>query len=160
MVIRKATLSDLDQLLALIQSTAMQHIDKNVYQWNDPCDINELREEINKGEVFLLLEKNRLVGTYSIRRPDHFYPVQIEKSYYLYRLVIHPFYQDKDMAKHIFKHVRKRYNRKQPVLLDCWAGNEKLFEFYRKHECNFLGDYPEKDYKISVFQVGSIYDDR
>lgn len=154
MEIRKATFDDLDQLLALIHCTSKHLIEKNIYQWNDPCEKNDLKKEIERDEVYLLVDKNRLLGSYSIRPSNQKYPVQIEKSYYMHRLLIHPFFHGKDMATYIFKHVRKQYNKHETVLLDCWAGNEKIFDFYRRHECNFIGDFPEADYKISIFQVG------
>lgn len=154
MLIRLATLEDLDQLTALIQSATKHLVAKDVYQWQQSCDVEKLQNEIKNGEVFILSDHNRFVGSFSIKPSDKKYPVQMEKSFYMYRLLIHPFFQGQDMARYIFKHVRKHYSKKQHVLLDCWAGNEKLFDFYRQHECSFLGDYPAMDYKISVFQVG------
>lgn len=154
MMIRQATIDDLDQMIALIHSTSKKMVDKNIYQWSHCCDPSELKKEIEAGEVFLLVDNKRLIGSYSIRPLDKEYPVQIEKSHYLFRLLIHPFYQDKNMEEHIFKYVKHQYKKKDHVLLDCWAGNEKLCQFYREHDCQFIGDFPTLDYKISVFQVG------
>jgi GNAT superfamily N-acetyltransferase len=103
--------------------------------------------------VYILEDHKRLIGSFSIKTVDDSFPVQIEESVYMYRLLVHPFYQGKDMTHHMFKHLRKEF-KKKPVLLDCWAGNEKLSSFYKDNDCLFLGDFPEKDYKISVFQVG------
>jgi RimJ/RimL family protein N-acetyltransferase len=37
------------------------------------------------------------------------------------------------------------------ILLDCWAGNEKLRAFYEKSGFKLLGEFPENDYEIAVF---------
>lgn len=153
MIVRQATLEDFDQMATLIHKTAKKHIEKNVYQWRHCCEDEVLRNEILNGQVFILEDKNRLIGSYSIKPLEADYPVQIEKSYMMYRLIIHPFFQEKDISDEIFKHVRHKYKKKD-ILMDCWAGNEKTFNFYKNHDCIFLGDYPAMDYKISVFQVG------
>jgi len=153
MMVRQATLDDFDQMVALINATTKKKIEKNIFQWAHPCDSGLLENEIENGEVYLLIHDNRLVGSYSIKPTDQKYPIQIEESYHMYRLIVHPFYKRKDITQQIFGYVRKNYRKKNHVLLDCWAGNETLCEFYKQHDCTFLGDYPEKDYKISIFQV-------
>ncbi|KAE9377563.1 hypothetical protein N431DRAFT_434759 [Stipitochalara longipes BDJ] len=37
------------------------------------------------------------------------------------------------------------------IILDCWAGNDKLREFYKTVGFKFWGSFPEKDYEIAVF---------
>ncbi|MBN2794490.1 MAG: hypothetical protein JXR88_03720 [Clostridia bacterium] len=160
MLIRKATLDDLEQLEALIVSNSKQWIEKNIYQWHEPCDIKELRKEITKECVFVMMDKFRMIGTFSIEPSEQTYPIQIDQSYHLYRIIVNPFYQSKNVEDLVFKHVRKKYGKRNPVLLDCWAGNEHIFDFYRHHQCNYMGDFPEKDYKISIFQVGNIHYDK
>ncbi|MCH4888003.1 hypothetical protein EZV73_10485 [Acidaminobacter sp. JC074] len=162
MLVRQARLEDLSQMTALIQATSKKLIDDYVYQWEAPCELDELEIQIKRGEVFILEDHNRLIGSFSIKPIHKKFPVQMEDGLYVYRMLIHPFYQGKDMTGHIFKHLRKEY-KKIPVLLDCWAGNEKLSEFYLNHHCMHIGDFPDADYKISVFQVskkGQIKKDR
>lgn len=152
MLVRQATMADFDQMTALIHATSKKLIEKNVFQWAYPCELDQLEEQIISGEVYILEHKHRLVGSFSIKPLEENFPVQIEESLNVYRMLIHPFYQGKNMTAHIFKHLRKNY-KKSPVLMDCWAGNEKLTKFYKAHECLHIGDFPEADYKISVFQV-------
>lgn len=153
MLVRQATLEDLDQMTALIHATTKKLIEKNVFQWAYPCELESLASQLKNGEVYILEDHNRLIGSYSIKEVEDNFPVQIEKSLYMYRMIVHPFYQGKNMTHFMFKHIKKEH-KKNHVLLDCWAGNEKLSKFYIDNDCLFLGDYPEKDYKISVFQVG------
>ena len=37
------------------------------------------------------------------------------------------------------------------VLLDCWAGNNKLRSFYARAGCQYVATVPEEDYEIAVF---------
>ncbi len=153
MLVRQATMDDFDQLTALIQATAKKLIEKHVFQWSYPCELEQLESQIINGEVFILEDHNRLIGSYSIKPVEAHFPVQIDKSLYVYRMLVHPFYQGKNMTQHMFKHLRKEY-KKKPVLTDCWAGNDKLSQFYLNHDCLHLGDFPEEDYKVSIFQIG------
>jgi len=153
MLVRKASMDDFDQLTGLIQATSKKLIEKHVYQWAYPCELEQLEAQIKNEEVYILEHQKRLVGSFSIKPVEEHFPVQIEKSLYVYRMLVHPFYQGKNMTDYMFKHLRKEY-KKNPVLMDCWAGNEKLSKFYLDHDCLHIGDYPEADYKISIFQVG------
>jgi hypothetical protein len=38
------------------------------------------------------------------------------------------------------------------VHIDCWAENEKLKDFYSKNGFEYLGDFAEEDYLISIFK--------
>lgn len=146
-------MDDFDQLTGLIQATSKKMIEKHVYQWSYPCEMEQLEAQIVNEEVYILEHHKRLIGSFSIKPVESHFPVQIDESLYVYRMLVHPFYQGKNMTVHMFKYLRKEY-KKRPVLMDCWAGNEKISNFYLNHECLHIGDYPEADYKISVFQVG------
>ena len=41
------------------------------------------------------------------------------------------------------------------LYLDCWAGNDKLKNFYLNNGFKHVGDFPEEDYFISVFKGDS-----
>lgn len=152
MLIRQATMEDFDQISALIHASTKKLIEKHVYQWAYPYEVHQLEKQIVSGEVYLLEENKRLIGSYSIKPVSAKFPIQIEDGMYIYRMLIHPFYQGKNMPDFMFKHIRRAY-KQHPVVMDCWAGNEKISNFYRSHECLYLGDFPEEDYKISVYQV-------
>ena len=49
------------------------------------------------------------------------------------------------------KHLSKINNKN--FYLDCWAGYEKLKQFYKKCDLKYLGDYPEDDYYVSIFEA-------
>ncbi|WP_088012228.1 GNAT family N-acetyltransferase [Gottfriedia acidiceleris] len=44
------------------------------------------------------------------------------------------------------------YTERVSIYLDCWAGNDKLKQFYQNYGLKQLGDFPENDYYISIFK--------
>ena len=54
MLVRQATLEDLDQMTALIHATTKKLIEKHVYQWTHPCELEQLETQIKNGEVYIL----------------------------------------------------------------------------------------------------------
>lgn len=153
MKVRQATKDDFYQILALVNSTAQNIIEKDIFQWSYPCEVDEIEKQITNGEVFLLEDDNKLIGSYSIKPLDEQYPVHIENGLYLYRIMIHPFFHGKNMGDHIFKHLRSHYKKRDNIILDCWDGNDKLKEFYLRNGCTLMGEYIEGTYKISIFRV-------
>ncbi len=153
MKVRKAMLEDLDQVIALINSTAKHLIEKNVFQWSYPCEEEEVKNEVEKGEVYLLEDGSKLIGSYSIKPISDDYQVVIEDGLYLYRIIIHPHFQGNNVGSYILNYVKSHHKKNTNLVLDCWAGNEKLKKFYINNGCNLLGEFPEESYKISIFSV-------
>ena len=150
MKIRTAKIKDLESVINLMNLTSKHLIEKNVYQWSYPCCNRDIKEDIKKGELYILSEKNKIIGSYSIKDLEEKFYIESEEGLYLYRIAIDPKYQGKNIGNEIIKHLR---NKKKEIFFDCWAGNNKLKEFYLKNGCQLLGDYPEETYKISVFKV-------
>ena len=153
MKIRQACLEDLDQVTALINATAKHLIDKDVFQWSYPCEYEEVKREIEQGEVYLLEDGRKLMGSYSIRPIKDDYQVIIEHGLYLYRIIIHPYFQGNNVGSYILNYLRDHHKKKENLILDCWAGNEKLKSFYMRNGCTLLGEFPEESYKICIFSV-------
>ncbi|HEX3047167.1 MAG TPA: GNAT family N-acetyltransferase, partial [Bacillota bacterium] len=77
----------------------------------------------------------------------------VSPSLYLYRIAISPLFQGKNIGLEIIAEVKKRSQAlNKPVYLDCWAGNEKLRQFYSNAGFEYMGDFPEETYSISVFK--------
>ncbi|WP_454099323.1 GNAT family N-acetyltransferase [Metabacillus sp. SLBN-84] len=76
-------------------------------------------------------------------------------SIYLSQLAILPAHQGKGIALYITEFACSyAMSVKKKIYLDCWAGNEKLKNFYLKAGFDFQGDLPEGDYSISIFTFG------
>lgn len=76
-----------------------------------------------------------------------------KKSKYLYQIAILPKYQGRNLGFHIIQFPCSFVKEMNKTLyLDCWAGNDKLKEFYFKNGLEYMGDIQEEDYFISIFK--------
>lgn len=74
--------------------------------------------------------------------------------WYLHGLMIEPAEQGNHFGVRFLETVlglMKKSYRKGSVVLDCWAGNDKLRRFYREVGFQHHGNFPENDYEISVY---------
>lgn len=74
--------------------------------------------------------------------------------WYLHGLMLEPAEQGNHFGVTFLKRVlalmKTRYQT-GTIVLDCWAGNEKLRGFYRDVGFQHHGNFPENDYEISVY---------
>lgn len=152
--IRLAKIEDTDSIVKLLDEVTLHLHKKGIAQWTFPWEPREIKSDIEKGYIYVLLVNERIVGTFSIKDIDNFEFLTIEPySKYLYRIAILPDFQGKKLGIEIINYVYE-YARKvnKAVYLDCWAGNEKLRSFYSNAGFEYIGDFPENDYMISVFK--------
>ncbi|KAH7121648.1 acyl-CoA N-acyltransferase [Dactylonectria macrodidyma] len=67
-------------------------------------------------------------------------------------LMIEPGHQGKGLGLQLLTGITELYRPLSgTIFLDCWAGNVKLRNFYRRAGYKELGNVPEEDYYITVF---------
>lgn len=152
--IKIAEINNLDTIVELLNKVTLHLHEKGVNQWGYPCNRNEIEMDIEKEKIYVLLMGDLIVGTFSLKDIDNFDFFLIEpNSKYLYRIAILPEYQGKKLGMEIinFAYGYSR-NLKNTLYLDCWAGNKKLRHFYSKAGFDYMGDFLEEDYMVSVFK--------
>jgi ribosomal protein S18 acetylase RimI-like enzyme len=154
--IRLAELNDKDSIVELLNKVTLHLHDKGVNQWEYPWNTEEIKQDIEKGLVYLLIVEDLIVGTFSIKDTDNINTDLIEQgNKYIYRIAILPEYQGKNHGLNIIKFsLDYSRNMDKSLYLDCWAGNEKLRSFYSSTGFDFMGNVPEEDYFVSVFKSG------
>ena len=71
---------------------------------------------------------------------------------YLYSIMLSPEMQGRGIGLKLLGDVVQRVQPTEgTILLDCWAGNDKLRTFYARAGCKFVAVLPEHDYEIAVF---------
>lgn len=151
--IRSAEIKDADSIAYILNKVTLHLHKKGINQWDYPWSYEKIEEDINSGHVYVISAEDLIIGTFSIKITDKISTAEIEKgSIYLYRIAILPEYQGKNAGIKIINYTFE-YSRKlnKPLYLDCWNRNEKLKSFYKNAGFDYLGDYPEEDYFISVF---------
>lgn len=154
MEIRLAKLKDLEQVVFILNEATLELQQKGIHQWEYPWDKNKIQNQIKNNYSYVLLRHNKIIGTFCINDIDYINDLTVdEESKYLSQIAILPKFQGRNVGSAINDFTCsfvKGLN--QTLYLDCWAGNEKLKEFYLRNGLEYIGDFPEEDYFISVFK--------
>jgi GNAT superfamily N-acetyltransferase len=130
-----------------------------------PLPLQVVETSIHGKHAYILDASDRLVGSVLVDPLDGICPNTkyilhaswgLEKVpsplWYLHALMLEPAEQGKGLGLVFWEGVvRAMKDQKGTVVLDCWAGNSKLREFYQKAGFMYHGDFPENDYCISVY---------
>ncbi len=148
-------LTDLERILEVLNSATKKLLDKKVYQWEYPWETAQIEEDIREKRQFTVKDASRMIAVFSIKDTlgNVWEPENHGDQCYLYRIAVHPQVQGAGVGEAVCTWVKAyAINNNKTVYLDCWAGNEKLKAFYTKAGFDCLGEFPEEDYKISVFR--------
>lgn len=152
----KSTNSDVNKIVKILNDVTTDLIAKDINQWEYPWEEEIIKKDIKDEKVYIVLAEGHPVGTFSVKNLDNeeneFY--RKTEGKYLYRVAVLPRIQGLGYGKQILEDIKEkcglsRYN----IYLDCWSGNDKLKNFYVKSGLDYVGDYPEKDYSISIFKI-------
>ncbi|WP_342560755.1 GNAT family N-acetyltransferase [Psychrobacillus sp. FSL W7-1457] len=154
MNIKLAERNDLVSIVNILDKTTLKLLRKGIEQWSYPWPASIVEEEINQGLVFKMELDNEIVGTFMIKPIHRLNSLHINPiSLYVGRIAIIPEYQGKNLGASIINFCRAiSQEHKKDMYLDCWAGNNKLKSFYMSCDLDYLGDFPEDGYHISIFQ--------
>lgn len=154
MEIRKARLSDSGFILHVLNKVTLDLQNKGIRQWTYPWNPKKIESSIKNNHTYVLLSGQKVIGTFYISNIDELSDLIIEpQSHYLSKIAILPEFQGKNMGSEIINFAfsyTKMLNK--TLYLDCWAGNKKLKEYYTYHGLEYIGDFPENDYSISIFK--------
>jgi RimJ/RimL family protein N-acetyltransferase len=143
----------IDAIVKLLNEVTLELHRKGIAQWKYPWVPIDIEPDVIKGNVYLVMIDSQIIGTFSLKDAVHQnFPISTP-SLYLYRIAISPKFQGKNIGLEIIANVKKHSQAlNKPVYLDCWAGNEKLRQFYLNAGFEYIGDFPEENYAISVFK--------
>lgn len=150
--IKKCTINDIQKLIALLNEVTLNLHNKNINQWDYPWTKEMLEEDIQHNNLYKVVYEDNLIATFSMKHLEENETILIKSDVnYLYRIAILPENQGKGVGKEILNYCFKNLNERD-IYLDCWAGNDRLKDFYLKEGLKYIGDEKEEDYYISVFK--------
>ena len=154
MTFRQAKTSDIESIYSIVNEVSKWLIEKEIYQWEYPYPKAQIMKDISEDRVFLALDGNEVIGTFSLKEREKMWPKHRPDCIYLYRLAVAlKFLGRKIGYKLLYKAALIANSKNKKCLrLDCWAGNRKLRKYYFEAGFNYLGDVPVKDYEISLFE--------
>ncbi|MBP1047606.1 GNAT family N-acetyltransferase [Enterococcus sp. BWM-S5] len=151
-MIRKAVRDDIEMLIDMYNLATQRLLEKGIHQWDYPWQRKQLAELLPE---FIVFEKeSRIIGAMVLTEKVQFNEHPFEETVlFLEKLVIHPDFQRINMSDHLFEYARKisRVNG-QEIYFDCWAGNEKLINYYSKR-AEQVAILSEEDYEVALFRL-------
>lgn len=153
-IIRLGEATDLTSLVELYNEATLDLLAKGINQWKYPWYSKHVKKDIVNKKIFVLENNDKIIGAFSISNPSGLEYLQINRNNkYLSKIALLPKYQGKGFGAKILKFAIKFASDEGTNLyLDCWAGNNKLQEFYRENGFVHIGDFLENDYYISIFK--------
>ena len=152
--IRKAVTEDIDALLDILNAATQKLLAKNIPQWEYPWDKSEVLEYIEQQEFYIAQSNGKPCGCFGIKEFQNNFVPSDKNSMYFYHLAVHPDYNGKGIGNKICGWVHQ-YAKTNGVTIyfDCWAGNDKLRQFYTAAGFEFIGEFPEDDYFVAAFKT-------
>ncbi|HZR43277.1 MAG TPA: GNAT family N-acetyltransferase [Ktedonobacteraceae bacterium] len=164
--VRYATLDDAHWIVdlsarvqaALTASGSLQHI--------GPLPLENVEMAIRGRHAYVLEVAERPVGSVLVDPLEQNFPTVVQWGlhtlptplWYLHALMLEPGKQGKKLGITFLEGVKRLViGDSGTIVLDCWAGNEKLRDFYRRAGFIFQGVFPVKDFEVAVFSF-SAYD--
>lgn len=146
---------DVSSIVQLLNEVTLELLSKKVMQWDYPWDRNTINSDVSHGCQYIVKENNMIIAVFSLKdMPVNDWTSEEEEGrMYLYRIAVEPEFQGKNVGSYICGWVQSFAGQNhKTVYLDCWAGNDKLKDFYSSTGFYYIGDFPEEDYMVSVFR--------
>lgn len=132
---------------ALTRAGSLQHI--------GPIEPTVIREQIERNQVYLAIVNGERVGCVFVepltREQGSMWDFAPDGHWYLSKLMIEPSLRGQGYGAQLVEAILKRFAEyKAVIVLDCWAGNDKLRAFYAALGFRLHGIFDEEDYQIAV----------
>lgn len=141
-MIKKATHSQLDEILNLSKACAKHMISKGIYQWNEHYPSRSaFEEDLKRDELYTYTQLDAIAGTIVISdlKDDIYEPVTWltpadARCIYIHRLAVHPDFQGQGIAQQMMNYAEEfaRKNGFVSVRLDTFSQNSRNNQFYQK----------------------------
>ncbi len=167
--VRRATSYDAEWIVDLSARVQEALTAAGSLQQIGPLAIEMVRMSIQGDYAYLLERAGQRVGSVLVDPLDSIYPYTSAipivgrglqrlsaPLWHLHALMLDPSEQGHGLGLAFLEGV-KRLTMPEggTITLDCWAGNTKLRDFYQRAGFTHRGDFPVKDYEVSVFSFSS-----
>jgi len=148
-MIRKAEITDLQEIKSLTEACAEAMIQKGIYQWNEHYpSLEKLKKDILKEELYVLEKENKILGIIVITpvKDEEYIPIdwlsKTENNIYIHRLATHPDHWGQGFAQKLmdFAEDMAKQNNYESVRLDTFSQNSRNQQFYEARGYQRLGN--------------------
>ena len=148
-MIRKAKLSEIEEILSITQACGVQMISEGILQWNEHYPHQEaFQRDVMCDELFVILSNSSIIGCITISSEkdteykDIDWLTEDDRHYYIHRLAIHPSFQKKGYAKKLMDYAESLAleNKITSIRLDTFSRNLRNQRFYENRGYTRLGN--------------------
>lgn len=161
--VRPASASEIPLLLEIAAAVQDKLTQAGSAQQIAGYTLQNAEERVQRGELYVLEQSGSLVGSAFVEpvTPQRFPQIASWNAVpaghaagFLYGLVISPASQGHGLGRVLLDGIccQEVFPAPAVLLLDCWASNAKLRQFYLSAGFEFCGEFPEEDYRIAVFR--------
>lgn len=166
--VRRASPGDVEWIVALSARVQAALTASGTLQQIGPLPRAAVEASVRAGSAFVLESGPRLVGSVLVDPPSLCPDVPVTAweldalpapLRFLHSLMLEPSQQGKGLGKVLLDGVRELvaaewHGRRGTIVLDCWAGNAKLRDFYARAGFLLHGVFPSGEgYDVAVFRV-------
>ena len=147
-MIRKANLSEIEQIISITKACGAKMRADGIFQWNEHYPNNEaFLRDLKNDELFVLVSENNVIGCIVISSEkdaeynDVTWLTEDSDQYYIHRLAIHPGFQKQGKAKQLmdFAEDLAIKNKITSIRLDTFSKNIRNQRFYEARNYAKLG---------------------
>jgi len=148
MIIRKAKISDLDNIMIMYKSCVDGMIKSGVTQWDATYPNKEIiTKDIQSKTYFIAIERSKIIGGVNIdKNQDNIYLTidwkdKKNKFLVVHRLAIDNKFWKNGIGRLLMNHAEKlvKSNNLESIRLDTYSGNPQAVLFYKRLGYNRLG---------------------
>ncbi|WP_300433767.1 GNAT family N-acetyltransferase [Christiangramia sp.] len=148
-MIRKAKITELQEIKNLTEACARAMIKKGILQWNEHYpSLKKLKADILKEELYVFQEQNKIIGIIVITETmdEEYIPItwlsRTSNNIYIHRLATHPDFWGQGYAQKLmdFAENYAKKNQFESVRLDTFSQNKRNQRFYEARGYKRLGN--------------------
>ncbi|AJD92536.1 hypothetical protein JMA_32190 [Jeotgalibacillus malaysiensis] len=146
---QKAPEAHYNEILLLLKHCAGKLKSEGIQQWGyllSGGEDSEIKDDILKGNTYVIYEKDKLIGTFTLRKgpgswDEHIWKERVDAdALYLHRLAVDPKVRKEGIGSACLSWVEEQFAGGL-LMLDCVEHNEKLNQFYQKRGFESVGIY-------------------
>jgi len=148
-MIRKAKLSEIQEIITITRACGEKMASEGIFQWNQHYPNKEaFINDIARDELFVLLSEKTVIGCVVIslvkdkEYEDISWLTEDSRHYYIHRLAVDPKFQKQGKAKELmdFAEALARKNKMISIRLDTFSQNHRNQRFYEARGYQRLGN--------------------
>ena len=158
--VRRAEQVDIAYIVDLSRRVQEKLTASGSLQQIGPIPYEMVEAQVNAGTAHILEGGSKRLGSVFVE------PVKVEslghwkladpmlKPWFLHKLMLEPGEQGHGLGAHFLEGIKVYVASRQPggtIVLDCWAGNDKLRDFYTRSGFKLRGVFPANGFEVAVF---------